>query len=101
MNQMEAKPLKLRCSKTCLICQLGKTGGNAFCLQDLILKWECLGDADFAMVSSIANLKISLCNKNKFELEITMPTSGEKEEMTYMENDKKFETPQGTTGQFR
>lgn len=64
------------------------------------MKWKFLSDAGFVMVSSTANVKISLCCKNKIELEITRPASNKKEETMYMGNDKKFETLQGTTGQF-
>ncbi|KAK7836047.1 hypothetical protein U0070_004138, partial [Myodes glareolus] len=42
---------------------------------NLILKWECLSDTGFAMVSSIANLNISLCSKNKIEDELEINSS--------------------------
>lgn len=58
-----------------------KLKDNAADWHNLILKWETLNDTGFATANSIANLKLSLLDKDKIELETSS--------LTYTENAKK------------
>ncbi|XP_006879242.1 PREDICTED: cyclin-dependent kinase 2-interacting protein [Elephantulus edwardii] len=69
-----------------------KIKDNAADWHNLILKWESLNDAGFATASSIANLKMSLLDKDKIELENSSPVSDKNEEMSHPEYNKELET---------
>lgn len=68
-----------------------KLKDNAADWHNLILKWETLNDAGFTTANNIANLKISLLNKDKIELESSSPASSENEEKMNVEYNKELE----------
>uniref|UniRef100_A0A2K5JWL0 Cyclin dependent kinase 2 interacting protein n=1 Tax=Colobus angolensis palliatus TaxID=336983 RepID=A0A2K5JWL0_COLAP len=68
-----------------------KIKDNAADWHNLILKWETLSDAGFTTASNIANLKISLLNKDKIELDSSSPVLKEKEEKVCLEYNEELE----------
>uniref|UniRef100_A0A2K5DPJ3 Cyclin dependent kinase 2 interacting protein n=1 Tax=Aotus nancymaae TaxID=37293 RepID=A0A2K5DPJ3_AOTNA len=64
---------------------------NAADWHNLILKWETLNDAGFTTANNIANLKISLSNKDKIELESSSPASKENEAKVCVEYNAELE----------
>ncbi|KAM6202693.1 cyclin-dependent kinase 2-interacting protein [Rhynchocyon petersi] len=68
-----------------------KIKDNAADWHNLILKWDSLNDAGFATANAIANLKMSLLNKEKIELKSNSPTSDTNEEKPYPEYNKELE----------
>ncbi|XP_054423719.1 cyclin-dependent kinase 2-interacting protein isoform X2 [Pteronotus mesoamericanus] len=67
---MEAKTLgSATPRKPVLSVSARKIKDNAADWHNLILKWEALNDAGFAIANNIANTKISLLSKDKVELE--------------------------------
>ncbi|XP_062947267.1 cyclin-dependent kinase 2-interacting protein [Cynocephalus volans] len=91
---MEAKTLGIVTPrKPVLSVSARKIKDNAADWHNLILKWETLNDAGFTTANNIANLKISLLNKDKIELENSSPAaSNENEEKMYPEYNKELET---------
>ncbi|KFO22278.1 cyclin-dependent kinase 2-interacting protein [Fukomys damarensis] len=90
---MEAKALGAAAPrKPVLPVSARRIKDNAADWHNLILKWEALNDAGFAIANSIANLKISLLSKDKAEPESSRPASGEDEGKTYPYYDKELET---------
>ncbi|XP_012869517.1 PREDICTED: cyclin-dependent kinase 2-interacting protein [Dipodomys ordii] len=69
-----------------------KIKDNAADWHNLILKWETLSDAGFTTANNIANLKISLLNKEQIELENSNPVFSENEEKRCPEDDKELES---------
>ncbi|XP_063452468.1 cyclin-dependent kinase 2-interacting protein isoform X3 [Pan paniscus] len=68
-----------------------KIKDNAADWHNLILKWETLNDAGFTTANNIANLKISLLNKDKIELDSSSPSSKENEEKVCLEYNEELE----------
>uniref|UniRef100_A0A8C5P4I8 Cyclin dependent kinase 2 interacting protein n=1 Tax=Jaculus jaculus TaxID=51337 RepID=A0A8C5P4I8_JACJA len=68
-----------------------KIKDNAADWHNLILKWESLSDAGFTTASNIANLKVSLLEKDKIELASTTSASCEEGEKRRLECDKELE----------
>ncbi|KAM4853617.1 cyclin-dependent kinase 2-interacting protein [Thomomys bottae] len=69
-----------------------KIKDNAADWHNLILKWESLSDAGFTTANNIANLKISLLNKDQIEVENSIPVFGENEEKRYLKDDQELES---------
>ncbi|XP_036887661.1 cyclin-dependent kinase 2-interacting protein isoform X1 [Sturnira hondurensis] len=71
---MEAKTLgSATPRKPVLSVSARKIKDNAADWHNLILKWETLNDAGFAIANNIANTKISLLSKDEAELESSSP----------------------------
>ncbi|XP_054989466.1 cyclin-dependent kinase 2-interacting protein isoform X1 [Sorex araneus] len=68
-----------------------KLKDNAADWHNLILKWETLNDKGFATANSIANLKLSLLDKDKIELEGGGPSYAENAETVFPEYSKELE----------
>ncbi|XP_051690790.1 cyclin-dependent kinase 2-interacting protein isoform X2 [Oryctolagus cuniculus] len=89
---MEAKTLGITTPrKPVLSVSARKLKDNAADWHNLILKWETLNDAGFTTANNIANLKISLLNKDKIELEGSSPASSENGEKENVEYHKELE----------
>uniref|UniRef100_A0A2K5MFG7 Cyclin dependent kinase 2 interacting protein n=1 Tax=Cercocebus atys TaxID=9531 RepID=A0A2K5MFG7_CERAT len=68
-----------------------KIKDNAADWHNLILKWETLSNAGFTTANNIANLKISLLNKDKIELDSSSPALKENEEKVCLEYNEELE----------
>ncbi|XP_023061438.1 cyclin-dependent kinase 2-interacting protein isoform X4 [Piliocolobus tephrosceles] len=68
-----------------------KIKDNAADWHNLILRWETLSDAGFTTANNIANLKISLLNKDKIELDSSSPVLKENEEKVCLEYNEELE----------
>lgn len=91
MARMEAKTLGVVTPrKPVLSVSARKIKDNAADWHNLILKWDSLSDAGFTTASNIANLKVSLLDKEKVELESSSPASSE-EEKANLHHDKGLE----------
>ncbi|XP_048218385.1 cyclin-dependent kinase 2-interacting protein [Perognathus longimembris pacificus] len=69
-----------------------KIKDNAADWHNLILKWETLSDAGFTTANNIANLKISLLNKDQIEVENSNTVLSENEDKKCLEDDKELES---------
>ncbi|KAL0602082.1 Cyclin-dependent kinase 2-interacting protein [Plecturocebus cupreus] len=92
VSRVEAKTVGIVTPrKPVLSVSARKIKDNAADWHNLILKWETLNDAGFTTANDIANLKISLLNKDKIELESSSPASKENEEKAYVEYNEDLE----------
>ncbi|XP_017817043.1 cyclin-dependent kinase 2-interacting protein isoform X5 [Papio anubis] len=89
---MEAKTVGIVTPrKPVLSVSARKIKDNAADWHNLILKWETLSDAGFTTANNIANLKISLLNKDKIELDSSSPAVKENEEKVCLEYNEELE----------
>ncbi|XP_073854398.1 cyclin-dependent kinase 2-interacting protein isoform X4 [Macaca fascicularis] len=89
---MEAKTVGIVTPrKPVLSVSARKIKDNAADWHNLILKWETLSDAGFTAANNIANLKISLLNKDKIELDSSSPALKENEEKVCLEYNEELE----------